>query len=258
MNRAQIKEIFLEHGFTVKKGQSDLKEYVYQAAEALLQKATGYQQVGYMRWQNGSAEYVSVKRLETPLDSEWHVVFIAAEQPAAQQSPGAWAIYSDDGTAIRMCSKDKATAQEAADKFGLPLVPLYTAPQPTENLKCKSTQKRLATLWGYEKARQPLTDDEIYFATNHIDRNERGWAIKFARAIEAAPASQESKNVDACHRFAAHTIFTNQNTDDTALLRQALEALEHAEKDVADFQRLNTDQTGAVIAALRERLGEQQ
>lgn len=26
-----------------------------------------------------------------------------------------------------------------------------TASQPTENLKCKSTQKRLATLWGYEK-----------------------------------------------------------------------------------------------------------
>lgn len=61
----------------------------------------------------------------------------------------------------------------------------------------------------------------------------------------------------ACNRFAAHVIFANSNTDDTALLllRQALEALEHAEKDVADFQRLNTDQTGAAIAALRDRLG---
>jgi len=34
--------------------------------------------------------------------------------------------------------------------------------------------------------RKPLTDEEIYLATNHIDRNERGWAIKFARAIERA------------------------------------------------------------------------
>lgn len=28
---------------------------------------------------------------------------------------------------------------------------VYTAPRPTENLHCKSTQKRLATLWGYVK-----------------------------------------------------------------------------------------------------------
>ena len=28
------------------------------------------------------------------------------------------------------------------------------------------------------------------------------------------------------------------------VMRKALEALEHAEKDAADFQRINTDQTG--------------
>lgn len=55
----------------------------------------------------------------------------------------------------------------------------------------------------------------------------------------------------ACRRFAMHDT-------DTDLLRQVLEALEHAEKDVADFQCLNTDQTGAAIAALRDRLGGQQ
>jgi len=30
-----------------------------------------------------------------------------------------------------------------------------------------------------------LTDEEIYLSTNHIDRNARGWANEFARAIEA-------------------------------------------------------------------------
>ena len=55
----------------------------------------------------------------------------------------------------------------------------------------------------------------------------------------------------ACRRFAMHDT-------DTDLLRQVLEALEHAEKDVADFQCLNTDQTGSAIAALRARLGSQQ
>lgn len=72
-------------------------------------------------------------------------------QVQADTAPAAWAIYSDDGTAIRLWSKNKATAQDAADKFGRPLVPLYAAPQPTENLRCESTQKRLATLWGYVK-----------------------------------------------------------------------------------------------------------
>ena len=154
MNRAQIKEIFLEHGFAVKEGQSDLKEYVYQAAEALLQKATGYQQVGYMRWQNGSAEYVSVKRLETPLDSEWHVVFIAAEQPATQQEPVAH---------LPCCGYTDTSALQWNPYNGVAQChncgQVYAAPQPTENLKCKSTQKRLATLWGYEKARQPSGDN---------------------------------------------------------------------------------------------------
>jgi hypothetical protein len=30
-----------------------------------------------------------------------------------------------------------------------------------------------------------LTNDEIYLCTNHIDRNKRGWANDFARALEA-------------------------------------------------------------------------
>jgi len=30
-----------------------------------------------------------------------------------------------------------------------------------------------------------LTDEEIYLCTNHIDRNLRGWANEYARAIEA-------------------------------------------------------------------------
>lgn len=38
------------------------------------------------------------------------------------------------------------------------------------------------------------------------------------------------------------------------VMRKALEALEHAEKDAADFQRINTDQTGTAITALRAEL----
>ena len=36
LDRDRIREIFMAHGFTVKEGQTDLKQYVYDAAEALL------------------------------------------------------------------------------------------------------------------------------------------------------------------------------------------------------------------------------
>ncbi|UIF90872.1 hypothetical protein [Cupriavidus sp. UYPR2.512] len=39
MTKDQIREIFLANGFTVKEGQSDLKQYVYDAAYALLERA---------------------------------------------------------------------------------------------------------------------------------------------------------------------------------------------------------------------------
>ncbi len=39
LDRDRIREIFMAHGFTVKEGQTDLKQYVYDAAEALLRAA---------------------------------------------------------------------------------------------------------------------------------------------------------------------------------------------------------------------------
>ena len=39
LDRDRIREIFMAHGFTVKEGQTDLKQYVYDAADALLRAA---------------------------------------------------------------------------------------------------------------------------------------------------------------------------------------------------------------------------
>ena len=39
VDRDRIREIFMAHGFTVKEGQTDLKQYVYDAADALLRAA---------------------------------------------------------------------------------------------------------------------------------------------------------------------------------------------------------------------------
>lgn len=39
LTREQIREVFMANGFTVKEGQTDLKQYVYDAAHALLELA---------------------------------------------------------------------------------------------------------------------------------------------------------------------------------------------------------------------------
>ena len=49
-----------------------------------------------------------------------------------------------------------------------------------------SANREFQPLYTYPPSRKPLTDEEIYLATNMIDRGEQGWSIKFARAIERA------------------------------------------------------------------------
>jgi hypothetical protein len=39
LTKEQIREIFLAHGFTIKDGQTDLKPYVFEAADALIAAA---------------------------------------------------------------------------------------------------------------------------------------------------------------------------------------------------------------------------
>ncbi len=66
--------------------------------------------------------------------------------------------------------------------------------QPTENLNCKSNQKRLATLWGYVKqdlAHHPLTNEQIVSIADKsraAEASDAGYIlpISFARAIEEA------------------------------------------------------------------------
>lgn len=63
---------------------------------------------------------------------------------------------------------------------------LYTHPQ---NLRCKSNQKRLATLWGYVKA-EPLTVEQIDGIIRDLDPSwldtPTGFEEEFCRAIERA------------------------------------------------------------------------
>ena len=85
----------------------------------------------------------------------WQPLYTA---PPRATEPVAWMVYTEGGTSAYV-------TDNPSDLIGAyRALPLYTAPTP----------------------RKPLTDEEIYLATNQIDRGERGWAIKFARAIERA------------------------------------------------------------------------
>ena len=102
----------------------------------------------------------------------------AVEQPQGEQEPVAVVDFTTEGW--RKIVDALRTLPDGAQ--------LYTRPQ---NLQCKSTQARLATLWGYVKEQpklEPLTDEQIL----HYGPGEEGavWSYEdqlyFARAIEAA------------------------------------------------------------------------
>lgn len=102
--------------------------------------------------------------------------------------------YKDDQAidALRAALKQPQVEQEPAiypeEAFdmGPEAVPYYTHPQ---NLSCKSTQARLATLWGYVKEqppRQPLTDQQIHDCFQHRHRDKATERRMITRAIEEA------------------------------------------------------------------------
>lgn len=66
----------------------------------------------------------------------------------------------------------------------------------------------------------------------------------------------------ACRRFAMHDTETTDDTDDTALLRQALEIFEHLHGRCTDSDDGTVEDITVwcpeIIAALRARLGGQQ
>ncbi len=107
MNREQIREIFLRNGFTIKEGQTDLKPYVYEAAEDLLKA------------------FVSQQPAQT-----------AAEQPEAQE-PVAWEVSSYGGRVDRVVVREDV-AQELAsnlielDAQDVRIRPLYAEPPAAE------------------------------------------------------------------------------------------------------------------------------
>lgn len=116
----------------------------------------------------------------------------ALEQPQVEQPV---AVIGDVWTLNWVGSDPIATIVK---KHGLKIGDkLYTHPQ---NLRCKSNQARLATLWGYEKPqppRQPLKDADlgVYVSKELADYTAGAYAdygctkdqlIHFARAIERA------------------------------------------------------------------------
>ncbi|AMC34788.1 hypothetical protein [Janthinobacterium sp. B9-8] len=93
LKNEEIKRIFLENGFSVKEGESDLKPYVYQAARALLagveaELAALQQDVARYRWLRDTPDDAS-DFLNIRGDDFDHAIDAAMQaEPLAQQPSG--------------------------------------------------------------------------------------------------------------------------------------------------------------------------
>ena len=80
LTRDQIREVFMSHGFTIKEGQTDLKQYVYDAAHALLELVAAPHQepTFWTRQLSGQGrEFLKQK----PFTTDWTPLY-TAPQPA--------------------------------------------------------------------------------------------------------------------------------------------------------------------------------
>ena len=164
--------MFLAHGFTVKEGQTDLKEYVYQAAEVLLSA-----------WMLDQAKNTDQDNIESPFNAcmyrshckRWKAEAQAGDSGGTgkqslqvEQSPAAYLV--DGWCEEKLIShalyftvdEAKKTASVFAQHYpSVHTMALYTAPPK----------------------REPLTDEQIEeICWTEVDQRLRS----FARAIEAA------------------------------------------------------------------------
>lgn len=117
----------------------------------------------------------------------------ALEQPDTNtvSEPVAWRCFDGEGDFEYLSEEPSEETRAWSARYNREWEPLYIHPQ---NLNCKSTQARLATLWGYEKKqpRQPLTKEEIFRAIRPLWNSDTncqaiiGLSVDEYRAIEAA------------------------------------------------------------------------
>jgi hypothetical protein len=116
----------------------------------------------------------------------------------------------------------------AAKDWGANPVPLYTAPQP-------------------QPKQEPMTPREIaaFVGTHEFGPDQLKWFRLGEASVRSAPQPQHDDSLTAAYMLG--------RADDTALLRQALGALEKLNKDgwiLADFEQ----EVCEAIDALKERL----
>ena len=210
LSKDRIREILMCNGFTIKDGEPDLKPYVYNAVQAILDAALQQPVVDHPQANQPAMTPIAQRKLDSLLTEGYTISgysvyherkhqhgFVTGaglvgwwkpegvEYPQAQveREPVAFCHVGD----VVVCDNDSLLRRlgvKRSDK-------LYLHPQ---DLNCKSKQALLATLWGYTKEqpkRPPLTDEQIDAIADAmpggLDGFLRGWGWRqFARAVLAA------------------------------------------------------------------------
>ena len=142
MSRDQIREVFMAHGFTVKEGQTDLKQYVYDAAYALLElvEAPPAEQQGITP-ETGN----SVPAQGAAITSESGAVYAELPEPTASIGiDDAWhepamRDFADRTHALRMQAAPKAAQYEMdkeASNVRLDIDSNSTKPEQQRDMAC--------------------------------------------------------------------------------------------------------------------------
>jgi len=141
MDKNTIRSIFMQHGFTIKEGRTDLKPYVYEAAEALLSaaRAAGMLEAATICDQESvdafdkSSISIAAKRIRA-------IATQAAPTQAAQAEPVAWRVGA-------IVHHDKTKAETDSKYYGKPIEHLYLATlahsaSTQADCWCKGTEKK--------------------------------------------------------------------------------------------------------------------
>ena len=186
LTREQIREVFMAHGFTIKEGQTDLKQYVYDAAYALL-------------------ELVAAPQQEPCQTCTAMARTVMMDQVSFDRKPDCYGIRQitdDDGIEewedIRT-SPDVAR-EEANDMMATgrgeiyEVVPLWTTPQPapaplSDDVVKDAARWRMVALIGNEVMLHPEKRTQAAAVKAYMDATHSG--LDLTGAVDAAIAAQK-------------------------------------------------------------------
>lgn len=191
LTREQIREVFMANGFTIKEGQTDLKQYVYDAAHALLELVAAPQQEAQKPCQTCASLARTVMLDQVSFDRKPDGYGI--RQITDDEAVEAWEDIRTSPDVAREEAKDMmATGRGEIYE----VVPLWTTPQPAP--APLSDDAKDAARWRWLRENWFTMTSSYYQQRIAFKVGEPRWSditeTELEAAIDAAIAAQGEKD----------------------------------------------------------------